>query len=277
MKNSNEDIKILVCVIHGPYEPWLTILREGQLETWMKPSPGLRIINVFGKPISKNYLKIDQMLYFKRWSPIAIVAYFSLLIEALLKKIVNLDHFRPKVKKINIDEPLSTWTIQMPDSLLLQGVKNMATFRASLDEDFDYLVTTITSSYLNIGLIKAYLADKPTKEFLGGRIENSGNMKYQQGSFRVYSRDVVEYICENSKRYKHWQIEDIAMGNLISLRYEDFHLMNNVSVSSIKEASELTQNQFSSTMSYRCKSIDGDTRNDSEIMHYIHKRLQQTG
>lgn len=277
MKNSNEDIKILVCVIHGPYEPWLTILREGQLETWMNPSSGLRIINVFGKPISKNYLKIDQVLYFKRWSPIAIVAYFSLLIEALLKKIVNLDHYRPKVKKIDIDEPLSTWTIQMPDSLLLQGVKNMATFRASLDEDFDYLVTTITSSYLNTGLIKAYLADKPTKEFLGGRIENSGNMKYQQGSFRVYSRDVVEYICENSKRYKHWQIEDIAMGNLISLRYEDFHSMNNVSVSSIKEATELTLNQFSSTMSYRCKSIDGDKRNDSEIMRYIHKRLQQTG
>lgn len=275
MNNSNKDLKILVCVIHGPYEPWLTILREGQLETWMNPYPGVRIINVFGKPISKKLLKIDQLLYFKRWSPTKIIAYFSLLIEGLIKKILNLDQIRPQVNKSDTDEPISTWVIQMPDSLLLQGVKNITAFRASLDEDFDYLVTTISSSYLNIAAIWGFLAEQPTSNFLGGRIECSGKMRYQQGSFRVYSRDVVEYICQNSKRYKHWQIEDVAMGNLIRLRYENLTSMSSVSVSSIEEATKLTQDQFSSTMCYRCKSIDGVKRNDSEIMHYIHQRLQQ--
>jgi len=275
MDITNKDSKILVCVIHGPYEPWLTILREGQLQTWMNTFPDVKKVNVFGEPISKKLLNIDQLLYFKRWSPIKIVAYFSLFVEAVLKKTLNLDRFRPQVDKFDQEEHTSTWTIRMPDSLLLQGVKNLATFRASLDEDFDFLVTTITSSYLNLGIIKDYLTNQESKNFLGGRIENSGKVNYQQGSFRVYSRDVVEYICQNSMNYKHWQIEDIAMGNLISLRYENLHSMSNVSVSSIQEASELTPEQFSSTMSYRCKSINGHTRNDSEIMHFIHNQLQQ--
>lgn len=275
MDNSNKEIKILVCVIHGPYEPWLTILREGQLQTWMKPFPGVNIVNVFGEPISEKFLKIDQVLYFKRWSSNKIVAYFSLFIEALIKWTLNFDRIRPKVQKVNKGNFLSTWTIKMPDSLLLQGVKNVATFRTALDEDFDYLVTTITSSYLNLDVIRDYLTNQLPKSFLGGRIENSGKVDYQQGSFRVYSRDVVEYICQNSKKYKHWQIEDIAMGNLINLKYKKLHPMANVSVSSIQEAAQLTPDQFSSTMSYRCKSINGHERNDSEIMHFIHDQLLQ--
>jgi hypothetical protein len=85
----------------------------------------------------------------------------------------------------------------------------------------------------------------------------------------------VEYICQNSKKYKHWQIEDIAMGNLINLKYKKLHPMANVSVPSIQEAAQLTPEQFSSTMSYRCKSINGHERNDSEIMHFIHDQLLQ--
>jgi tetratricopeptide (TPR) repeat protein len=49
----------------------------------------------------------------------------------------------------------------MPDLLLLQGVKNIAVFRESLNHDFDYLVTTITSTYLNLTLLDNYLIAKP--------------------------------------------------------------------------------------------------------------------
>jgi hypothetical protein len=137
------------------------------------------------------------------------------------------------------------------------------------------LVTTITSSYINTSALSEALQNTPRDNFVGGRIEINGKKKFQQGSFRVYSRDVVEYVKENAKQYKHWQIEDIAMGNLIDRKYKVFSELANVTVQSLKEISSLDEVQLREICSFRCKSVTKEgIRSDVAIMKEINKLLR---
>lgn len=275
MRLGENTVKILICAIHGPYEPWLTILREGQIKTWMSQDSTIKIVNVFGKAIPNQLLGLDQSIYFKRWSKNRFVAYLSLGIEAGFKTLLPIQKIKTTViKSVSPGEP-DVWTVQMPDTLLLQGIKNLAAFRASLDEDYDYLVTTITSSYINLSKLGEQLIDAERKQFVGGRIEESGDMQYQSGSFRVFSRDVVEYIVKNSNNYKHWLIEDIAMGRLVNLKYTKFTKIDNLTLNSMESVRALTKSDLSKIVSYRCKSIVGNARTDDQIMQTLNERLKQ--
>lgn len=265
--------KTIVIAIHGPYQPWINILDQGQLRTWMLQKSTIKIVNVFGRKISHKFLDIDRKLYFLRWSNNKLIAYFSLGIEALTKWALNLDRFKPGFSISVSNEPTETWKLEMPDSLLLQGIKNMAVFRESLNHDFNFLVTTITSSYLNLTLLEKFLEEVEPKNFLGGRIEKSGDMSYQQGSFRVYSRDVVENLVEHSNKYKHWKIEDIAMGTLAASLYSEFTEIPNKTLQSVTEVDKLTKEDLETTISYRCKSLENGIRNDVKVMLSLHERI----
>jgi len=265
--------KILIIGIHGPYEPWLEIFANGQTRTWITNNSSCKIVNIFGVALSTKIKDVDQRIYYLRWSQRRIIAYSALLAEALIKSILFLDRYRPR---INFKEQRTTdeiWRIKMPDSLLLQGVKNLLAFRNSLEDDFDFLVTTITSTYLNTELLEETLSRVPANGYLGGRIEQSGRMKYQQGSFRVYSRDVVQTIVENTRRYKHWKIEDVAMGDLVSKLYSVTSELPNLTLKSLSDVHALTTEDLKTTISYRCKATDGEKRIDSDIMNLLLQRI----
>jgi hypothetical protein len=251
----------------------MEILENGQLKTWMTNKTSSRIINVFGLAMKSRVREIDQKIYYMRWSRSKIVAYLALSIEAGLKKLLPIDKYRPKISRHRKSSTSEIWEVQMPDSLLLQGVKNISVFRKSLELDFDFLVTTITSSYINLELLEDALGQISPTGFLGGRIEKSGEKEYQQGSFRVYSRDVVRKLVENSQRYKHWKIEDVAMGDLVSKYYSRLTRLPNCTLESLADVESLTQEDLREAISYRCKSSRENKRIDSQIMKSLHKRI----
>lgn len=263
--------KVLILVIHGPYEPWISIYKQGQMQTWMEKSENIHILNYFGKRLNSKYLKLDQELYFLRWNKSKFVSYSSLFLEALIKKILFVHKFNPEVKQKFDNELGEIWEVNLPDSLLLQGVKNLAALRNALNFEFDYLVTTISSTYINNSALIKFLSNSPRESFLGGRIERSGTNEYQQGSFRVYSRDVVNYLVENCDDYKHWQIEDIAMANLARKKYSYLTEIPNISVASVESCRALSPVSLKEVCSLRCKSVLEDgRREDAEIMQIIH-------
>lgn len=265
--------KVLIIAIHGPYQPWLEILENGQLKTWMATESSSRVINVFGIAMKSKIKEIDQRVYYLRWSKIKFIAYFALILEMGVKRFFPIHKYQPRISRLQVGPKTEIWEIQMPDSLLLQGIKNVSVFRKSLELDFDFLVTTITSSYLNVELLESALSQISPSNFVGGRIEKSGKMEYQQGSFRVYSRDVVNKLVENSHEYKHWKIEDIAMGDLVSMHYSKLSRLPNCTLESLADVESLTQEDIERTISYRCKSTKGNKRIDAQIMKSLHERI----
>lgn len=265
--------KILIIGIHGEYEPWLDIFKEGQKKTWMTSTENSMIVNAFGLPIKSKTRVIDEKIYYLRWSSNKIIAYGSLLIEAIVKTIVPLHKLRPCIRYENNYALGDIWRIEMCDTLMLQGVKNIAVFRNALKFKFDYLVTTITSSYLNVPALEAYLSEVKASRFIGGRLEFSGELKYQQGSFRVYSRDIVEDIVFNSRKYRHWKIEDVAMGNLISSFADQLTEIPNRTLATLEEVEMLTQEDLKTVISYRCKATEKGKRIDSRIMRLLHQKI----
>lgn len=269
-------VNILVLAIHGPYEPWLSILMNGQMPTWMSGFSPVRIINVFGRAISSKLLIFDQLVYFLRWNRNPVIAYLSLLVEATIKVLFFVSRYRPRVLERSCSDVGGVWEVQMPDSLMLQGVKNIAALRNSLEHEYDFLVTTISSTYLNLPALEDFLRQSNRNEFLGGRLAISGGKVYQQGSFRVFSRDVVEYLVDNSIKYRHWKIEDIAMGTLARRRFNSFVDIPNMSIDSLMRIETLDIESVRSCSSFRCKSVDenGD-RNDSQIMLRLHNLIAE--
>jgi hypothetical protein len=265
--------RIIIIAIHGPYEPWLSILEKGQRKTWMSEDFNSKVINVFGRKINSKFQRLDEKIYFLRWSKHKIIAYTALATEAVLKKIIRLDKCRPKVVTADEKSFGEVWRIRMPDSLLLQGLKNMTVFRHALGCEFDFMVTTITSTYLNVELLENFLCGVNPNRFVGGRVEKSGEMFYQQGSLRIYSRDVVENLVLNSKNYKHWKIEDIAMGDLTRSHYSELIEIPNLTLESNSDVAELSNSNLKSTISYRCKSSENGKRVDSSIMKSLHMRI----
>lgn len=267
--------KVLILVIHGPYEPWVSIYKQGQLQTWMEKPADIHILNYFGKRVNSKYLKLDQKVYFLRWNKSRFISYASLFLETLIKKFLFVHKFKPRVTQKFDKELGEIWEVNLPDSLLLQGVKNLAALRNALNFEFDYLVTTISSTYINCSALTKFLSNSPRESFLGGRIEQSGINEYQQGSLRVYSRDVVTHLVENRDEYKHWQIEDIAMANLARKKYKHLTEIPNISVSSIESCGALNPDSLKEVCSVRCKSVLEDgTRKDAEIMQIIHLLLK---
>lgn len=268
------DPKILVLVVHGPYEPWLSILRDGQMKTWMQEPGSLCVVNVFGKPLRSYVFKLDQQVYYLRWRKSKLVAYISLSLEILMKTLLQVFRYKPKVKSSKHEGKIMMWQVQMLDSLLLQGVKNLAALRESLSLDYDFLVTTITSSYINTEALKKFLKYSDKEKFLGGRIEMSGGKPYQQGSFRVFSRDVVEQLVSVSNKYKHWKIEDIALGDLARRHYKKFVDIPNLTIEKVEEVKGIDISSLSEVCSYRCKAFgDNGERVDAKIMKKLHKLI----
>ena len=192
-----------------------------------------------------------------------------------MKKAFLVNRIRPKVTESESGVFGNIWEVGMPDSLLLQGVKNLAIFRHALAHEFDYFVTTISSSYINTRNLENFLQDKPRTRYLGGRIERSDELEFQQGSFRVYSRDVVQFIVLNATKYKHWQIEDIAMGKLLKLGgYKDLEEIPNLTLDSVDSVEQLTSYDLEKIVSYRCKVLAGTIRSDHTVMQKLHQRLR---
>lgn len=269
-------MKILILVVHGPYEPWLEIMREGQLRTWATDTQNTTVVHVSGKPVGSKIHKMDEYVYSLKWSERKLLGKSALIVDYVLKKFVI--NWLPKVTVGNnfLNPAAATWLVEMPDFALLMGNKMLASLNHSLEYEYDYLVTTITSAYINIPKLEQTLEKMPRNSFAGGRITEVSGNKFQQGSFRVYSKDVVEWIIANRTLYPHWLPEDVAMGKLIEHGKYSLIQIPDSTAYSIEELESLSTLEIEESVHFRCKGSrvkDQKHRNDVVIQQKLHQLI----
>lgn len=276
MKTTNP--RILILDVHGPYEPWLSILNDGQLKTWAVKdvSHNVEIIHVMGNSVSGIAHRIDEFLYSLKFSKPRWAGIIALCFDFVFKKIIGNIIFNIRV---TTGEPSNykKWVVQMPDFAMVMGNKMISAFKFALENsDFDYLGTTITSTYLNTDKLSSFAETLPRRNLLAGNFITRGSEHFQQGAFRLYSRDVIEYIVKNRKKYEHWALEDVAMGRL--LKNQGFEEINipNLTIKSLEEFELLDSNLVEEQVYFRCKGVTrfgNKVRGDVEILMAVHHRI----
>jgi hypothetical protein len=80
------------------------------------------------------------------------------------------------------------------------------------DFDFDYIVRTNSSSYIDKFKIEEFLKNKPNEKFISGIIGRHESVNFVSGACFFMSKDIVNFILENEKDIDLNIIDDLSLG-----------------------------------------------------------------
>jgi len=259
----------LLLVQHAHYEPWITVLHKGPIQTWLA-NPPLNLYFFFGKPQTSKIRNIDMIFWNLKWNKKVGRAF--LFIELLFHKVSK--SYRPKIRVGFLpNSEIKAFELDMPDLNLLYAHKTMNTLQFSLTLPWEKICLVTSSSYMNLKALDRILDELPDKNLVAGRIMHQQNNHFPSGTFRVFSRDVVELIVKNRNEYKMYLPEDLALGRLISeLDFTTIDLPS-VDLPDLESLEALSQDSIENTPHFRCKSGTHENREDVGIILRLHERL----
>lgn len=268
---------VLCAVNHGLYSPWLDILHRGQEKTWLlSPLPdNVEVVHIHGTPVNKLLFKIDRAHEHIRWS--------TRHGHRLLKFIDNMTllPWMSFIPEINLSEILITkhkaLHVHFPDVYLTHRWKALSLMKYFLTEtDHDYLLSTTTSSYVNVVKLSTIVQSLNYRDLYYGALPYKG-ARFVSGSNRLLSRETVTKVMNSMSLWKPGIIEDVALGQLlekVGIRPTFIPIIN---ISSIQELYDLDVKTFQSNYHFRFKSGNDKNRNDVSIMRAFHSRFGNVG
>lgn len=268
--------KTVLCAIsHGLYEPWISILLEGQEKTWLKdPRPdNFKVLHFHGTPLNKFGRQLDVLHERIRWSTrrkAQILKFLDFLFTWPLKRY----EARYSVSdKLNVSDVAIH--IHFPDTYLTYRWKELALFRYFLEQtNHRYLFITSSSSYVRIPLLMKFVEELPSEGVYVGAIPYE-SAEFISGANRILSRDVVQKIVDHSLWFNPTVIEDVALGNIVEklgFNRTGFPISN---IGSMTELENSSDKYLNSSYHFRLKSGSLDDRGDVEIMHKLHARIRK--
>ncbi len=148
--------------------------------------------------------------------------------------------------------------------------KMVSAFNLVKDFDFDYIVRTNSSSYLDKELFYEFLSNKPKNNFYGGIIGNHNGIPFASGALFVMSRDIFNLVIENSDMIDRSLIDDVSIGHLL----QKFNVYPNGAEFTrydIPDHGNLTNPNSINFFHYRLKTNHYFRDNDIQTMKDIHQ------
>jgi hypothetical protein len=256
---------------HADYEPWAAIVRNGPIQTWFKNEID-NVYYVSGKKSNSIIRGLDTAFWNAKWHPK--FGRTAVAIEFILQK--TLKSYRPK-HKLTILEGTQKKLIefQMPDLNILYCHKTINLLHQSLAFEWKHYVSVTSSSYINIKALENVIARLPKTNCVAGRIMRQGSNLFPCGTFRIFSRDVVELIVENREKYPLYLPEDLALGKLIvDLNFEQIELAS-LDLPNLETLESYTFQELAAIPHFRCKSGTHKARQDVDIILKLHSRLAE--
>jgi hypothetical protein len=270
--NSSESKPIiLVAVGHALYEPWKSILYEGQLKTWAPSSS--KVIHLHAMPVGRLIRWIDVKFWQAKWNPK--FGFPITALEIFLKSLIPL-----RIPALRIQELSGTtstaYVMNIPDLDFLMNYKSLGWLTGILEQEFEYFVLTTSSSYINIDLLEKSLSLLPKSKLVAGRIENQSGTQFPSGSFRIFSRDILEQVAQNYKKFSKWRPEDLSIGILVKELMPDIEFLpiRSMDLNEMSTLEKLTALDLQEVVHFRLKSGSSKARNDVTLMHALHKKIR---
>lgn len=252
-------------------EPWKSIYEKGQLPTWIKSSPAsIEIVNIYGDRPNKLVRALDRTHEKLRWSkllqgPIHVLDRY---LNKYLRKKTN-----PTWSK-KIDEHVTSLHVKVTSMLLTLPIVELVLFKYFLNRTkADFLYISNASSYINLVKLEELIQAFPTYKVYGGTTDTFDDIHFQSGANRILSRDIVENLVLNFSLWDFSYIEDVSMGKLL-LDEEKNSVLIPRQIFSTKEQIDLADIvEMRNNVQFRLKSGNLNSRNDIELMHFLHEKL----
>ena len=261
---------LIIAIGQAKSEPWESIWLNGQVPTWVSRfKDEVEIVNTSGKRWRNLWKRFDSFHERNRYSKrfgLWQGRFDYLFIPWLIRNITP-------TKEL---EPSSVREIQMltNPSLIFAGRRLIGTMNWFLKEtDYEFMFITSTSSFINVNqVIKHISGFKTDIPIYAGHLLGEFPEKFVTGAGQLINRKTAEIVVSNFRQYPHQMLNDVALGSLLRKNGVDAIEIPWIWCKSVDGVLELSEENLSSTMHFRCKS-SSNPRTDSEIMRALQQRL----
>jgi hypothetical protein len=271
----NQNSSTVFCSItHGLYDPWIEILRSGQVPTWLanKDIPGFTIEHFHGIPGNQIVMFFDRLHERIRWTNRWVATPLKFLDEFFGIPLKNFIPTQKTSNRLSLRHPATQ--LNFLDIYATMKWKDLAIFEYFINNTADnFLFMTTTSSYIRPRKLLEVVSHLPKTEIYAGAVAYP-RANFAAGNNRLFSRDVVLRILRVRKELKCGDIEDLAVGQLcekLGLKLMELPKMN---IASLKELSAISDLKISDNFHFRLKSGTIEKRDDVAIMLELHKRVR---
>lgn len=281
MGSDKKDIsakKILVAISSSGEYPFVEIEELAQAQTFGRTnSPEVRILWVEGDPDLAHELRfrflnaLVGLVHRNLYGPT-----FQVSMDGFLPKIrLNIKSFfdrfyEPRrsrngfsrllrklagpAKTAQVREDGARVRLGFPSSYFLVPLRNIEKFRYLVSLDFDYLLSTTSTCYVDVRRLEAHVSALPAEKVYAGPKMNFGGA-FVPGNHILMSRDVVQSVLELSEFIRLDVPDDVGIGQLV----RDFGLADLRDTPTIDvEVGGAVPAALSGTLSesylYRCKA-----------------------
>lgn len=271
---SSDSSPVLVVIGQVLVEPWLGITRDGQFPTWLEDarSVGVPVRHSHGRRSNAVVRSLDRGHEWLRWHGRG---------RSLVPRIDSWfgTPWLDRVPKVEIGEFLApdavAWQQSLVDVYALQRWKIMGSLTQALTEEFSHVYFTTASSYVRVNELLSVVADLPSAGVYAGTpfTDAISGARFASGANRIFSRDVVEAVVREQKRYRNDVMEDAGLGRLILDMGIELTPLPSLNISSIEEVGSLTDEEILSNFHFRTTSHLLAERQDAQVMHALHARV----
>lgn len=283
IKTSNRlvdsDGKMLIAVVHSLQEPWLTITKMGQFQTWLKRIDGERftVIHFFASPPSKFTNKVDRFNEDLRWRKGGLVSrirnHFAHVL--LYPWIYWIPKYSPD-KMEGILPPPNAIRINLLDMYATTRWKRLAIMKYFLEEtNHEYLLMTTSSSYLRpeILLEKIKGINKP-KLYAGSLIPLSEKSYFCSGAQTVLNRAASVELIRNRRKIPVELLDDLGLGIACQRLGIETNEIGTLNINSLESLRQTDTSTIKENQHFRLKSEKDGIRMDVEIFLELDRRIQ---
>ena len=277
-KSEETNEKILIAVVHSLQEPWLTITKLGQFQTWIKrvDTEKFRVIHFYATPPNNLTNRLDKLNENLRWRRGGLISRIRNRVGHVL--LFPLIYWIPKYGPgsiENINPAPTAIRIKLLDMYATTRWKRLAIIKYFLTEtNCDFLLMTTSSSYLRPELLLTKLEKfQKSKIYAGSLIPLSSNSKFCSGAQTVLNRAAATEILRNRTKIPVELLDDLGLGVACAQLGIEANELGTINIDSVDSLKEIPIKFLKENHHFRLKSEKNGTRMDVEIFHELHRKI----
>lgn len=133
-----------------------------------------------------------------------------------------------------------------PAGIPMMFRKFIEIIKSGLLDEYDFVIRSNSSTFINIDVIKEILQTKTTKLYMGKCEIDDPSPNFVSGTCTIFSADTLKLLAENSDTVNHYREDDVVIGQImknlgIPATYLPWYEFFNYTVDSIPDTDLITE------------------------------------